>query len=83
MDYAQMKAEKDARYEQYSKIYETQLRFMRYIESLERDNNNMREAEVTTNRAIRRRKKLIKINDRDIKMYKKALSKMPSVPEFK
>ena len=83
MDYAQMKREKDARYEEHCKTYEEQLRLQGYINSLEKDNESLRDTETTTNRGARRVKKLIKINDKDIKMYNKWLSKMPPVPEFK
>jgi len=83
MDYAQMQQEKKARYEEYSNTYAEQLRLLGYISSLEKDNQHLRDTETTTNRGARRVKKLIKINDKDIKMYKKALKKMPDVPEFK
>jgi len=83
MDYAEMKREKDARYEEYCKTYADQLQLQGYISSLERDNEHLRDTTTTTNRGARRVRKLIKINDKDIKMYNKALSKMPPVPEFK
>ena len=83
MDYAQMKREKEERLAEYNKTYAEQLRLLGYIESLEKDNQNLRDTETTTNRGARRVKKLIKINDKDIKMYRKFLSKMPEVPEFK
>ena len=83
MDYAQMKQEKDARYEEYCLEYAEQLRLQGYIASLEKDNEDLRITTTTTNRAARRVRKLIKINDKDIKMYNKALSKMPPVPPFK
>jgi len=84
MDYAQMKAEKDARLAEHNEKYEPQLRLQRFIESLERDNDNIKNADnITTNRQKRRAKKLIKINDKDIKMHKKALKGMPPVPPFK
>ena len=78
-----MKSEKDARYEEYSKTYAEQLQLLGYIKSLEKDNDDLRETTTTTNRGARHVKKLIKINNKDIKKYKKALSTMPPVPEFK
>ena len=83
MDYAQMKKEKDARLEAYNNEYAEQLRLLGYIASLEKDNEDLRITTTTTSRGARRIKKLIKINDKDIKMYNKALSNMPPVPEFK
>jgi len=83
MDYNQMKQEKDVRYEEYCQTYADQLQLQGFIDSLEKDNGYIRNAEATSGRAARRQKKLIKINDKDIKKYKKALSKMPPVPEFK
>ena len=85
MDYAQMKQEKDARYKEYCETYADQLQLLGYISSLEKDNENIRETikSATTNRVKRHNKKLIKINDKDIKRYNKALSQMPPVPEFK
>ena len=83
MDYAQMKREKETRYEEYCETYADQLQLQGYIKSLERDNEHLRDTETTTNRGARRVRKLIKINDKDIKMYNKALSKMPPLPEFK
>ena len=83
MDYEQMKREKDARYEEYSRNYAQQLRLMGYIKSLEKDNEHLNDVTATTFFGKRRLKKLIKINDRDIKKYNKALSKMPEVPPFK
>ena len=83
MDYATMKREKDARYEEYCKTYEDQLRLLGYISSLERDNESLRDTDPKSGRHSRKIKKLIKINDKDIKMYNKWLSKMPPVPEFK
>jgi len=77
-----MKREKDARYEEYCKTYEEQLRLQGYIASLERDNEHIKDTTVTTNRGKRRMKKLTKINNKDIKMYQKALSQMPPVPPF-
>ena len=83
MDYATMKQEKDARLKEYNETYADQLQLLGYIASLERDNEHLRDTETTTGRGARRVKKLIKINDKDIKMYNKFLSKMPEVPEFK
>ena len=83
MDYEQMKREKDARYEVYCKEYADQLQLMGFISSLEKDNEHIRESDITTNRGKRRARKLMKINDKDIKKYNKILSKMPPVPEFK
>ena len=83
MDYEQMKREKDARYEVYCKTYADQLRLQGYINSLEKDNEHLNDATPTTFFGKRRLKKLIKINDRDIKKYNRALSKMPEAPPFK
>jgi len=83
MDYAQMKREKEARYEEYCITYEEQLRFQGYINALERDNESLSDSKPTTGRGIRHVKKLTKINDKDIKKYKKILSTLPPVPEFK
>ena len=83
MDYAQMKQEKDARLEDYNKQYAEQLQLLGYIASLEKDNEDLRITTTTTNRAARQVRKLIKINDKDIKKYNKDLSKMPPVPPFK
>jgi len=83
MDYAQMKQEKDARYEEYCKEYAEQLQLLGYIASLNKDNEDLRITTTTTKRGERRIRKLIKINDKDIKKYNKILSKMPPVPEFK
>ena len=85
VDYAQMKQEKEARYEEHCKTYADQLQLLGYISSLEKDNENIRETikTATLNRVKRHNKKLIKINDKDIKKYNKALSLMPPVPEFK
>ena len=83
MDYAQMKQEKDARYEEYCNTFAEQLRLQGYIASLEKDNDDLRETTTTTGRGARRVRKLIKINDKDIKKYKKALNSMPPVPPFK
>ena len=85
MDYAQMKQEKEARYEEHCKTYAEQLQLLGYIKSLEKDNESIREVirTATTNRARRHNNKLFKINEKDIKKYNKALSLMPPVPEFK
>lgn len=85
MDYAQMKQEKDARYKEYCETYAEQLQLLGYISSLEKDNENIRETikNAATNRIKRQNSKIIKINDKDIKKYNKALSLMPPVPEFK
>ncbi|MCL2821052.1 MAG: hypothetical protein FWD38_09570 [Oscillospiraceae bacterium] len=83
MNYNQMKQEKDARYEVYCNTYAEQLRLLGYISSLEKDNENIKNANIVTNRDKRRAKKLTKINNKDIKKYNKALSQMPPVPEFK
>jgi len=82
MDYAQMKREKDARYEEYCKTYADQLRLQGYINSLKKDNEHLMDLNVTTFFEKRRLKKLLKINDKDIKKYNKALSTMPPVPPF-
>jgi len=78
-----MQEEKKKRQEEYNDTYSEQLRLMGYIENLEKDNEHIGDARPDTFFGKRRAKKLIKINDRDIKMYKKFLSKMPEVPEFK
>jgi len=78
-----MKAEKDARYKEYCETYAEQLRLQGYIDSLEKDNEHNRLTTITTNRQKRLIKKFIKINDKDIKKYKKALRLMPPLPEFK
>jgi len=78
-----MQEEKKKRQEEYNDTYSEQLRLMGYIENLEKDNEHIGDARPDTFFGKRRAKKLIKINNRDIKMYKKFLSKMPEVPEFK
>jgi len=80
-----MKQEKDARYKEYCETYAEQLQLLGYISSLEKDNENIRETikNAATNRIKRQNSKIIKINDKDIKKYNKALSLMPPVPEFK
>ena len=83
MDYAQMKEEKDARYKEYCKTYADQLQLQGYIDSLEKDNEHVGDPQKTNFWGRRRIKKLTKINDKDIKKYKKMLSKMPPLPEFK
>ena len=83
MDYEQMKREKDERYKEYCNTYAEQLRLQGYISSLEKDNEDLKITTTTTNRGARRVRKLMKINDRDIKKYNKALDAMPPVPPFK
>ena len=83
MDYAQMKQEKEARQKEYNEKYADQLQLLGYINSLEKDNEHINDTNATTFFGKRRLKKLLKINNKDIKMYKKALSRMPEVPEFK
>jgi len=85
MDYAQMKREKEERYKEYCETYADQLTLMGYIRSLERDNEHLvdKVAEGTNNRGKRYAKRITKINNKDIERYKKILSKMPPVPEFK
>jgi len=80
-----MKREKDERLRVYNETYAEQLRLQGYINSLERDNEHLKDTvnEGVSNRGRRRAKKLTKINDKDIKVYKKMLSKMPPLPEFK
>jgi len=82
MDKAQARREKEARYEEYCKTYAEQLRFQGYISSLEKDNENIRDSEITTNRAKRRAKKLVKINNKDIKKYNRVLKTLPPIPPF-
>ena len=82
MDKAQARREKEMRYEEYCKTYSEQLRFQGYISSLEKDNENIRDSEITTNRAKRRAKKLVKINNKDIKKYTRVLNTLPPVPPF-
>ncbi|MDR2599109.1 MAG: hypothetical protein LBC73_02415 [Oscillospiraceae bacterium] len=77
------KTAKELRYEKYCEEYPEQVRLMGYITSLEKDNANIREADVITNRQKRRAKKLMKINDKDIKKYRKMLELLPQAPEFK
>ena len=83
MDYEQMKRDKDARFKEYSETYADQLRLQGYINSLEKDNEHLGDAKPTSFFGRRRLKKLIKINDKDIKKYKKTLGRMPEVPPFK
>ena len=83
MEKTQAKLEKEARYEEYCNTYAEQLRFQGYINSLEKDNESLRETETATNRGKRRLKKLMKINDKDIKKYNKVLSTLPPAPPFK
>jgi len=82
MDKAQLKREKEARYEEYCETYEQQLKLLGYINSLEKDNENLRDITTTTNREKRHVKRLIRINDKDIKKYNKALGVLPAVPPF-
>jgi len=83
MDYAEMKRNKEARYEEYNNTYAEQLRFQGYVNALERDNESLNDAKPTTGRGRRQVKKLIRINDRDIKKYNKILKALPPVPPFK
>ncbi|MCL2078839.1 MAG: hypothetical protein FWH17_03240 [Oscillospiraceae bacterium] len=83
MEKSPERIEKEARLEEYNKTYADQLRLQRYIDALERDNESIRDAEVFTNRGKRRQKKLIKINDKDISLYKKMLRTLPEPPPFK
>jgi len=78
-----MKREKEERLEEYNKTYEEQLRFQGYIDSLEKDNESLYDSKPTTGRGKRQVKRLVKINDKDIKKYKKILGTMPPVPPFK
>ena len=85
MDYQQMKEEKEARKKEHEETYAEQLQLMGYISSLEQDNEHTHS---DLNRAKgffakRRLKKVIKLNDNDIKRYRKLLANMPPVPEFK
>jgi len=77
-----MKQEKDARYEEYCKTYADQLRYQGYIDSLERDNEHINATVATTFFRKRTQKKLLRINNKDIKRYKKILGTMPPVPPF-
>ena len=81
--YCKMKQDKDARYEEYCAKYEQQLRLQRYIKSLERDIEDLQEVLSKAIKGVRRLKKLIKINERDINLYKKQLAALPPVPPFK
>ena len=85
MEKSQARLDKEARLEEYNEKYADQLRLQGYIRSLEADNESIRrsEIEVGTGRAKRRARKLVKINDKDIKKYNKILSKLPVVPPFK
>jgi ribosomal protein S8 len=83
LDIAQLKREKEARYEEYCETYAKQLQLQGYINSLEKDNENINDTMKTATKGKRRLKKLIKINDKDIKKYNKALSQLPPVPPFK
>ncbi|MDR2589469.1 MAG: hypothetical protein LBC71_00535 [Oscillospiraceae bacterium] len=77
------KTAKELRYEKYCEDYPEQVRLMGYINSLEKDNANINDAEIITNRQKRRAKKLVKINNKDIKKYQKMLELLPQAPEFK
>ena len=83
MDYAQMKQEKEARYKEDCEKYAEQVQLQRYIDSLEKDSNDINVSAITNRRALRQANKVIKINNKDIKRYKKQLSNLPPVPEFK
>ncbi|MCL2425849.1 MAG: hypothetical protein FWD05_05885 [Oscillospiraceae bacterium] len=83
MDYAQMKQEKEARYKEHCEKYAQQIQLQGYINSLQKDNNDIEESTITTRRGQRQAKKVMKINSKDIKMYTKQLNKLPPVPEFK
>jgi len=83
MDYAQMKLEKEARYKEHCEKYAQQMQLQGYIDSLEKDNNDIKESTITTRRGQRQAKKVMKINNKDIKKYTKMLSKLPHAPEFK
>jgi len=83
MEKSERQLAKEARYEEYCEAYAEQLRLLGFIKSLEADNEHIRDSEIVTNRQKRRAKKLIKINDKDIKKYNKVLSTMPEVPPFK
>jgi len=78
-----MKREKEERYKVHCEEYAEQLQLQGYIDSLEKDNNDINESTITTRRGERQARKFIKINNKDIKKYKKMLSKLPPVPEFK
>ena len=81
MDYAQMKKEKEERYEKYRETYAEQLQLQGYIDSLERDNESIKDVIKTaaTGRIRRYNNKILKINNKDIKKYQKALSAMPAL----
>jgi len=83
VDYQQMKDEKDARKKEYDETYAGQLQLMGYIASLEKDNEHIDVTKAKGFFAKRRVKSIIKINNKDIAKYKKMLSRMPPVPEFK
>ncbi|MCL2627902.1 MAG: hypothetical protein FWD44_04295 [Oscillospiraceae bacterium] len=83
MEKTQAQLDKEARLAEYNNTYADQLRLLGYIRALEADNENIRDTQVVTNRAKRRARKLIKINDKDIKLYNKMLATMPEVPPFK
>jgi len=83
MEKTQSQLDKEARLEEYNNKYADQLRLQGYIRALEADNENIRDAQILTNRQKRRARKLTKINDKDIKLYNKMLSTLPEVPPFK
>jgi len=83
MEKTQAQLDKEARLEEYNKTYADQLKLLGFIRALEADNQNIRDTNVVTNRGKRRAKKLIKINDKDIKLYNRLLASMPEVPPFK
>lgn len=83
MDYAQMKQEKEARFKEHSEKYALQIQLQGYIDSLQKDIDDVDESAIKTRRGLRQAKRVKKINSKDIKMYTKQLSKLPPVPEFK
>ena len=80
-----MKDEKEARLKEYNETYADQLQLLGYITSLEKDNEHTHSdlARAKGFFVKRRLKKVIKLNDKDIKRYKNILDKLPPVPEFK
>jgi len=83
MEKTQAQLDKEARLAEYNEKYADQLRLQGYIRALEADNENIRDTEIVTGRQKRRARKLIKINDKDIKIYNRMLANMPEVPPFK
>jgi len=83
MEKTQAQLDKEARLAEYNEKYADQLRLQGYIRALEADNENIRDTEIVTGRQKRRAKKLIKINDKDIKIYNRMLANMLEVPPFK